>query len=65
MSFGFLIETATVFTGVGEFTDMQVADNAESPVTPIPSNLILKGSATIPASADGATSGTQGIYRHE
>jgi hypothetical protein len=42
--------------------DPGAGDGATSPAMPIPSNLVLKGSATIPASAGGATSGSQGLY---
>jgi PASTA domain len=61
VSIGFLINTTTVITGVEE-TDTGVADGAETPMLPIPSNLVLKGSVTIPASADGATSGNSGLF---
>jgi hypothetical protein len=43
-------------------TTADPAEPATSPAMPIPSNLVLKGSATIPASAGGATSGSQGLY---
>jgi hypothetical protein len=61
VSIGFLIKTTSAITGVEE-TDTGVADGAESPMLPIPSNLVLKGSATIPASASGATSGNSGLF---
>ncbi len=50
----------TVTTGTS--ADPGVADNATSPIKPIPSNLVLKGSATIVASGGGASPGTSGLY---
>jgi hypothetical protein len=58
---GFQIPTTSVITGFEE-TDTGVADNATSAVVPIPSNLVLKGSTTIPASGGGAVSASQGLF---
>lgn len=51
---------STVTTG--DEADPGVADNATSPNLPIPSNLVLKGSATIPASGGGGSPGNSGLY---
>jgi hypothetical protein len=56
VSFG--IDTTTT----GTPGDPGVADNATSPSEPIPANLELKGSATIPASGDGAAAGAAGLF---
>jgi PASTA domain len=58
---GFDIPTTSVITGVEE-TDTGVADDATSAEVPIPSNLVLKGSTTIPASAGGGVSASQGLF---
>ena len=57
----FQISTQTA-ANPGEPDDPGVGDGATSPAMPIPSSLILKGSATIPASAGGGTSGSRGLY---
>jgi hypothetical protein len=58
---GFDINTTSVITGVEE-TDPGVADNATSAEVPIPSNLVLKGSTTIPGSGGGGVSASQGLF---
>jgi hypothetical protein len=58
---GFQIGTTSVITGTEE-TDSGVADNATSAEVPIPSNLVLKGSTTIPASGGGGVSASQGLF---
>jgi hypothetical protein len=58
---GFQIETTSVITGTEE-TDPGVADNATSADVPIPSNLVLKGSTTIPASGGGGVSASRGLF---
>jgi PASTA domain-containing protein len=59
VSFGITTQTTA---NPAEPNDPGVGDNATSPAMPIPSNLVLKGRATIPASAGGATSGPHGLY---
>ncbi len=61
VSAGFQIATTSVITG-SEETDTGVADNATSAEVPIPSNLVLKGSTTIPASGGGGVSASQGLF---
>jgi hypothetical protein len=58
---GFDIQTTSVITGFEE-TDPGVADNVTSAEVPIPSNLVLKGSTTIPASGGGGVSASQGLF---
>jgi PASTA domain len=58
---GFDIKTTSVIVGPEE-TDTGIADDATSADVPIPSNLVLKGSTTIPASGGGAASGSQGLF---
>jgi hypothetical protein len=58
---GFDIKTTSVITGVEE-TDPGVADDATSAEVPIPSNLVLKGSTTIPASGGGGVAASQGLF---
>jgi hypothetical protein len=57
----FQINTTSAITGP-EQTDTGVADNATSAPVPIPSNLVLKGSTTIPAPGGGATAGSHGLF---
>ncbi len=57
----FEISTQTV-ADPAEPNDPGAGDGAMSPAMPIPSNLVLRGSAAIPASAGGATGGSKGIY---
>ena len=57
----FEINTTSVITGPAQ-TDTGVADNATSAAVQIPSNLVLKGSTTIPASGGGASSGSDGLF---
>jgi hypothetical protein len=59
VSFGITTQTTA---NPGEPNDPGVGDNATSPAMPIPSNLVLKGHATIPASAGGGTGGGHGLY---
>jgi PASTA domain len=60
VSFG--INTNSVKSSLAEQSDMGVNDNATSPAMPIPSNLVLQGSATILTSGGGATSGSHGLF---
>lgn len=57
-----LVSFAIGTTTTGTAGDSGVADNATSPSEPIPANLVLKGSAAIPASGGGGTSGTTGLF---
>ncbi len=59
----FYVQTNTTHSALGAPPDDPgVEDDATTPVTPIPANLALKGSAALPPSGSGGNAGSAGLY---